>query len=173
MAPAIAVCASVTRVDVRLNGITGEGASQLSAAVLANANIEVFNEIPIKEMRANSLTELDLNEKSIGTEGGMVVAGLLPAMASLTSLIIYSNQLGDEGMGAIANALKDSTVSQLASLDVCNNKIGPKGAEALAAWLAVCASLTLLDVRHNPLDEEGEAVVRKAVEGRSGFKLEL
>ena len=32
-------------------------------AVLGNLKIEIFNEIPIKEMRANSLTELDLNGK--------------------------------------------------------------------------------------------------------------
>ena len=43
----------------------------------------------------------------------------------------------------------------------------------MAPAIAVCASLTLLDVRYNSLDEEGEAVLRKAVEGRSGFKLEL
>ena len=39
--------------------IAGDDASQLSAAVLGNAKIEVFNEIPIKEMRADSLTKLD------------------------------------------------------------------------------------------------------------------
>ena len=86
MAPAIAVCASVTHVDVRGNSIAGEGASSLSAAVLGNTMIEVFNEMPIKEMRTNSLTELNLDGKGIGVEGGMIVAGLLPAMASLTSV---------------------------------------------------------------------------------------
>ena len=54
--------------------------------------------------------------------------------------------------------------------------LGPTDAILLASDLSqaiVTASLTLLDVRHNSLDEEGEAVLRKAVEGRSGFKLEL
>ena len=44
---------------------------------LGNQKMEVFNEIPIKEMRANSLIELDLSAKSVGVVGGMVVAGLL------------------------------------------------------------------------------------------------
>lgn len=130
IADALKVNASVTRVDVRLNGITGEGASQLSAAVLANANIEVFNEIPIKEMRANSLTELDLNEKSIGTEGGMVVAGLLPAMASLTTIDLSANSLGDEGVIALCDALNESKVTQL-KLEVSDNRIESAGFSAL------------------------------------------
>ena len=86
MAPAIAASASVTHVDVRNNSIAGDGALQLSEAVLGNTKIEVFNGIPIKEMRANSLTKLDLFNQSIGVEGGIVVAGLLPAMASVTSV---------------------------------------------------------------------------------------
>ena len=87
IANALKVTASMTRVDVRGNGIVGDGASQLSAAVLANVKIEVFNEIPVKEMRADSFTELDLSEKNIGVAGGMVVAGLLPVMASLTNIL--------------------------------------------------------------------------------------
>ena len=82
----LAVRASLTCIDVRRNKIAGDGASQLSAAVLGNTKIEVFNEVPIKEMRANSFTELNLSDKNIGVEGGMVVAGLLPVMASLTSV---------------------------------------------------------------------------------------
>ena len=82
----LAVTASLTSLDVRYNDITGNGASQLSAAVLGSLKIETFNEIPIKEMRADSFTELDLKDKGSGVVGGMVVAGLLPVMASLTNL---------------------------------------------------------------------------------------
>ena len=78
--------ASLTHCDVRHNNISGDGATQLSAAVLANSKIEVFNEIPIKAMRADSLTTLDLHGKNIGVEGGMVVAGLVPVAASLTTV---------------------------------------------------------------------------------------
>ena len=44
--------------------------------------MEKFNEIPIKEIRTDSLTELDLRGKGVGVVGGMVVAGLLPVMPS-------------------------------------------------------------------------------------------
>ena len=86
LAPALAANASLTSLDVRFNYISGDGASQLSTAVLGNTKIEVFNEVPINEMRADSFTELNLEGKVIGVEGGMVVAGLLPVMASLTEV---------------------------------------------------------------------------------------
>jgi hypothetical protein len=76
----------LTSIDVRQNNNVGDGAVQLAAAVLGNLKIEIFNKIPIKEMRANSLTELDLNGKYVGVEGGMVVAGLIPVMGALTQV---------------------------------------------------------------------------------------
>ena len=80
------VSPSVTCLDVRNNSISGDGASQLSAAVLGNLKMEKFNTIPIKEMRTDSLTKLDLSGKRVEVVGGMVVAGLLPVMTSLTYL---------------------------------------------------------------------------------------
>ena len=117
IADALRVNGALTSLDIRSNNIAGDGAAQLSAAVLGNLKIEMFNEIPIKEMRANSITELDLKEKGLGVEGGMVVAGLLPVMGSLTSLNLGHNQLCGldqfgqgtytaEGITAIADALR-------------------------------------------------------------------
>ena len=56
-------------------------------------------------------------------------------------------------------------------LDLSNNDIGFEGAKALAEAFAVCASLKIADFRYNRLGGEGEDVLRKAVEGRSGFEL--
>ena len=86
LAPALAANGSLTSLDVHVNKIAGDGAVQLSAAVLGNLKIEMFNKIPIKEMRADSFTELDLKGESVGVEGGMVVAGLIPVMGSLTKM---------------------------------------------------------------------------------------
>ena len=76
--------------------------------MLGNTKIEVFNEVPVKEMRADSFTELDLSEKRIGVEGGMVVAGLLPAMASLTRLDVSYNKLdrGENGVQLLRDAVR-------------------------------------------------------------------
>jgi hypothetical protein len=47
------------------------------------------------------------------------------------------------------------------------------GIKAIADSIAVTASLTRVDVRDNRLDMQDKDVLRKAVEGRSGFELLL
>ena len=59
-------------------------------------------------------------------------------------------------------------------LNLSSNELSPEGAKALAPALAASASLTWLNVSFNHiLGEEGEAALRKAIEGRSGFELLL
>jgi len=106
LAEYLTVTAELTSLDVRYNSINGNGASQLSVAVLGNLKIETFNEIPIKEMRTDSLTELDLKDKGIEVVGGMVLAGLLPVMASLTELNLSGNKINAEGAQPLADALR-------------------------------------------------------------------
>ena len=159
VAAMVAATGSLTSLDVRSNDIVGDGAAKLSAAVFGNLKIEMFNEIPIKEMRANSITELDLKGMGIGVEGGLVVAGLLPVMGSLTTINLSGNQLcgvwtdrygdlrGDytaEGITAIADALLVN--GSLTSLSLAMNELGDDGAEALSIGLKENKSLTTLDL---------------------------
>ena len=51
--------------------------------------------------------------------------------------------------------------------------LGPEGAKALAPAIRDSASLTWVDVRYNNLGMQDKDVLRKAVEGRSGFELLL
>ena len=97
LAAALGANGALTRVDVRHNNIAGDGAAQLAAAVLGNLKIEMFNEIPIKAMRANSLMELDLNGKGVGIAGIMVVAGLIPVMGALARVDVRFNNLSEQG----------------------------------------------------------------------------
>ena len=48
-----------------------------------------------------------------------------------------------------------------------------EGITAIADALKITASITLVDLKYNDLGEEGKAVLRKAVEGRSGCELLL
>ncbi len=86
VADMLGVNGALSRVDIRSYNFASDSAAQLSAAVLGNLKIEMFNEIPIKEMRADSFTELDLMGKRFGVEGGMVVAGLIPVMGALKKM---------------------------------------------------------------------------------------
>ena len=109
------------------------------------------------DLSYNQLCGIDLNGHGTYTaEGIQAIANALKGNGSLTTLIIYSNNLGDEGVGSIASALTESTASQLESIDLRNNNIGSKGAESLAAWLAVTGSLTSIDLSDNALFPNGE-----------------
>ena len=144
IAEALRVNGALTRVDVRLNNIAGVGAARLAAAVLGNLMIEMFNEIPIKEMRANSFTELDLNGKGVGVEGGMVVAGLMAVMSGLTKLSLAQNELGEEGTKFLCDAFVGNNT--LKELDISgsyrSNIGGTAGAKHVANMLLVNGSLT-------------------------------
>ena len=49
----------------------------------------------------------------------------------------------------------------------------PEGPKAIVDALLVHASLTALDVRINRLGDEGEALLRQTVQGRSRFDLNI
>ena len=125
---------------------------QLAAAVLGS-----LNEIPIQGMRANSLTELDLNGKYVGVEGGKVVAGLIPVIGALTPINLRGNMLGDEGWGAIFAAICGNNDSKIMSTDVSGENIGPAGVKLIAKALrtSVTGSLPKLSLAENKLGEEG------------------
>ena len=55
---------------------------------------------------------------------------------------LAGNQLKDEGTIVICNALSQSKASKLQELDLQGNHITIKGAESVAAYLAVTAELT-------------------------------
>ncbi len=149
---------TLKELDVRSNNIAGDGAEQISATVLGNLKIEMFNEIPVKEMRANSLTELDLNGKGVGVEGVMVVAGLIPVMGGLTSIDLSNNQLCGvwtdyhgqhgtytaEGITAIADAVRVN--GGLTKLSLAKNKLGEEGTKFLCDALVGNNTLKELDL---------------------------
>ena len=99
--------ASLTKILVGGNNIGGDGAQQLAAAVLAKPTLEVFSEIPLKELRADSLTSLDLTSKGLGVPEAIVLADLLRSVcASMTRLDVRVNSLGEEGKAALRKALE-------------------------------------------------------------------
>ena len=148
LAAGLAANASITHVDVRHNNIAGHGAKQLSAAVLANIKIEVFNDVPIKDMRADSFTELDLSSKDIGVVGATVVAGLIPAMASLTECNVRGNKLDKESATLLAKVASEKRITLFGikhdqtEASFIRQGLGPVDAILIASDLSVSASLT-------------------------------
>ena len=177
LAGMVKINASVTCLDVRGNNISGDGASQLSAAVLGNPQMEKFNEIPIKEMRTDSLTELDLRDTHVGVVGGMVVAGLMPVMASLSSINLYNNRIGSAGAKVLAPAIRDS--ASLTSVDLSNNNLGDGETGYVKARDVQGSSFNVGDkvvyqrremVVSKGKDSDGDIKMKPAVADLSGIK---
>ena len=90
-----------------------------------------------------SCAQLNLEDIELGPEGAAALAPAIAVSASLTSLSLANNALGDDGAEALSMGLKEN--KNLKTLDLSNqylNRIGPRGATALASAIAVIASLT-------------------------------
>ena len=70
------------------------------------------------------------------------MAKMLGVNGALTELSIYGNHVGDEGVCAICEAIQSNKETKLASLNFGYNGMGPVGANAVAAMVAVTGSLT-------------------------------
>lgn len=148
-------------------------AGYMAASVsLTEVNLDGFA-LPIKKLKGKDpVDSLDFSNCGLGHASAVVIGSLIRGNASLTECNLRDNKLGDEGVESIATALKESTTSKLQNLNLLFNLIGPKGAAALASYVAVSASLTTLDVRHNGImGDEGEAAILEAVRGKKGFEL--
>ena len=75
-------------------------------------------------------------------------AALAPALAAnggLTALDLSSNELKDEGVSAVCEAIQSNKETKLTSLNFQDNGIGSVGANAVAAMVVVTGSLTKIE----------------------------
>ena len=100
-----------------------------------------------------ALTALNLSSNWIGghwdggyivstPEGPKAIADALRVNGVLTALDLSSNYLKDEGVSAVCEAIQSNKETKLASLNFFQNNIGPVGANALVAMVAVTGALT-------------------------------
>ena len=124
--------------------------------------------------------QLNLRDNYLGPDGAKALAPAL-VRGSLTSISLLGNKFDDETVTMLLTLKEEKpTLITLCGLkpdqteiDLQYNNLGPQDAKLLAPEIVVMASLTRLDVGLNWLSDEGKAVLRQAVEGRSGFKLLL
>ena len=96
----------LTNLDVRRNAISRDAAQQLATAVLASPSLELFGTVPLMELRANTLDQLNLGGNFLGVPEALVLAKLVEGSAVLTKLDLYNNDIRDEGAKAIGEALR-------------------------------------------------------------------
>ena len=103
-------------------------------------------------------------------EGITAITDALRVNGGLTELSIHGNWVGDEGVGAICEAIKSNKETKLASLNFGKNGIGPVGANTVAAMVAVTGGLTKLSLARNHLEEEGTKAICEALEQNTTLK---
>ena len=90
-------------------------------------------------------TAADFHDKNLQPPDAILLASDLSqaiVTGALTELSIYCNNVGDEGVRAICEAIQSNKETKLASLNLRANKIGPVGANSVAAMVSVTGSLT-------------------------------
>jgi hypothetical protein len=102
---------------------------------IAMDKLDVLCAVPIRELKANSITELDLAGKSLGTEGALVLSTYLKADTSGSlSKLTFS---GDSSTLYVDLRVRfpvtiDTTMTEA---DFSGTNLGVSGAMILAAWL--------------------------------------
>ena len=172
IANALKVTASVTSLSTAYNRITGDGAQQLASAVLAKPTLENFSGIPLKKLRADSLTALNLSEKGLGVPEAMVLADLLRSVsASVTSVNVLSNQLDVDSADLLLKVKAEKPnlrtlcglTHEETELDFRHKGLGPGDAKLLAPEISVIAPVTSLSTAYNNISGDGARQLASAV----------
>ena len=181
IASLIGVNGVLTECNVRGNNLDSESAKKL-AMIGTEKGIMLFG-IKRDQKEANFRKQI----LGLAAPADAILFSSDLVIGSLTSIDLSSNHLcglnwkGDGqystvGITAIADALRVNgwlTSINLSGNDFTNYGTDITGIKQLAAALGVNSSLTECDLSNNNMSKEGEALIRKAVEGKAGFKLGL
>ena len=64
--------------------------------------------IPVKQLRENTITSLDLSSKGLGVDGALILAALIKDNTSVQELDVSANGLGVDGGKAIAASIAEN-----------------------------------------------------------------
>jgi len=141
----------LTELDLSNNGISYAGAEQLANALLqGNSNLK----------------KLDLGYNTIGPIGASSIGQMLRFTHSLEKLVLTGNEVGDDGVQALSEGLKESSNnadSRLHYLDLDWNDVTDVGAGHLAEVLLGNNSLKSLSLAHNSIGDRGAVAMADAL----------
>ncbi|DBA01317.1 TPA: hypothetical protein N0F65_001822 [Lagenidium giganteum] len=117
------------------------------------------------------LERLDLSDNTFGGEGGEAIADALVGMFGLVELNLRDAAVEDDGMVAIAKALKQSGKS-LKAFDVSGNDLTVDSMKELAQCVRGLSNLRVLQVEENEIASKGAKHLAKALKEPSVSLLE-
>ena len=112
-------------------------------------------------------TALSLTSNNIGDRGAAAIAEALKSNTELTSLHLGYNTIGPSGAAALAEALKSNTA--LTKLWLHDNKIGDSGSVAIAEALKSNTVLTELRLDSNNIGDSGAVAIAEALKSNTAL----
>ncbi|KAK3271920.1 hypothetical protein CYMTET_19753 [Cymbomonas tetramitiformis] len=173
LAETFAAARTLRDVDMRHNAVGVDGARRVAEAMaMRPAQWRQYNGVPLGELMAGTMQQLDLSDASIGLDGGLVLANWLSHNDSLTALELSGNELGGHSSKVVTTAISDMLqLNQgLRSLTLRRNALKSYDAQALAKGLARNTRLTTLDLQNNAIGADGAKSLVEAL--RSSDTLE-
>ena len=107
-----------------------------------------------------NLTQVDLRYNDIDDEGSKIITKLFKSH-KIVSLNLSCNNIGDEGVISIANALSHNP--NLTFFDLSTNNFGNEGIIKIGNALSQCPNLTNLNLSYNKFGDEGATNIANAL----------
>ena len=169
IAEALKTNTTLMTLSLRRNNIGNKGIKAIAEALKINTTLTTLslwgNNINAGSIRAiikilkTSITILKLGSNNLGDEGLIAIAEALKTNSILTTLGLGYNNIGDKGVIGIAEVLKINTT--LIKLHLGNNKVSNKGIIALAKALKTNTTLKELYLENDKIyDIGGRAIVK-------------
>ncbi|GAX76219.1 hypothetical protein CEUSTIGMA_g3663.t1 [Chlamydomonas eustigma] len=180
LAKALPDCASLLRLDLSRNLMTGQGAEVMAAGIAGCPNLQALllahNRVGSKGVLAltgallepdkgKALKSLVLRDNDLGIEAGVYLADFLASSPPLSCLDLALNPLmGSIGVGCLAKGLQRNT--RLVELRLEGVLMDLQGATALSLALTEGApALRRLDISDNKLGDDGAEAMATNVLG--------
>jgi hypothetical protein len=151
--------------------VTGEGEPPLALLLgaIACAGSGEIRGIPVEELRADTLSSLDLEGRMIGPEGAMLIGIVIPLNAVLKNCNLLNNSLNVESatmltkIGAEKGIMLSGMTREQTYSDFSSQNLRPADAILIASDLKFMAVLTTLRLDANKIGAEGAKAIAEAL----------
>ena len=151
--------------------VTGEGEPPraLLLGAIACAGSGEIRGIPVEELRADTLSSLDLEGRMIGPEGAMLIGIVIPLNAVLKNCYLLKNSLNVESatmltkIGAEKGIMLSGMTREQTYSDFSSQNLRPADAILIASDMKFMAVVTTLDLGFNSIGNEGAKAIAEAL----------
>jgi Ran GTPase-activating protein (RanGAP) involved in mRNA processing and transport len=132
----------------------------LSENRLGNEGTEILSDGLVHNC---SIQKLDLRSNGIELGGSIALSSFVKKCKTLTSLCLAMNEIGDVGVGSLAEGLKDKKC-HVEDLDLSDNGISEEGALAVSDMLLENSRLQSLNLSFNSIGGNGASSIAYALD---------